>query len=134
MSKLLDQVRDSIRLRHFSIRTEQAYSHWIKRFIIFHGKRHPSELNEQHVTAFLSHLAVKLEVAAATQNQAMSAIVFLYREVLNQPLDWLDNIARARKPSRLPVVFTRDEVRMILAQLDGSLWLMASLLYGSGLR
>jgi integron integrase len=134
MPKLLDQVRNAIRVRHFSIRTEQAYLRWIKQFILFHHKRHPSDMGQLEVNAFLSHLAVGRNVAASTQNQAMSAILFLYRHVLNQPLDWLDNIERAQKPSRLPVVFTRTEVQAVLAHLDGSLWLMASLLYGSGLR
>src|SRR5438045_2710087 len=134
MPKLLDQARTAIRVRHFSIRTEQAYIRWIREFILFHHKRHPSEMGQQEVSAFLSHLAVGRNVAASTQNQAMSAILFLYRNVLNQPLDWLDNIERAQKPSRLPVIFTRTEVQAVLAHLEGSPWLMANLLYGSGLR
>ncbi len=134
MPKLLDQVRNTIRVRHFSIRTEQAYLRWVKEFILFHNKRHPSDMGHLEVTAFLSHLALDRNVAASTQNQAMSAILFLYRDVLKQPLDWLDNVERAQKPSRLPVVFTKAEVQAILGHLDGSLWLMASLLYGSGLR
>jgi integron integrase len=134
MPKLLDQVRAAIRVRHFSIRTEQAYLHWVREFILFHNKRHPSDMGQPEVTAFLSHLALDRNVAASTQNQAMSAILFLYRHVLKQPLDWLDNVERAQKSSRLPVVFTRAEVQAILDRLDGSLWLMASLLYGSGLR
>jgi integron integrase len=134
MSKLLQQVRDSIRTRHYSIRTESAYLHWIKRYILFHNKRHPSDLGEREVSHFLSHLAVDRKVAASTQNQALSALLFLYREVLKQPLDWLDNVERAKKPARLPVVLTRQEARAVLDQMDGSKWLMASLLYGSGLR
>lgn len=134
MPKLLDRVRDLIRVRHYSKRTEQAYLRWIKEFIIFHNKRHPSDMGEREVSDFLSHLAVDRQVAAATQNQAMSAIVFLYRCALKRPLDFLDGVERARMPSRLPTVFTRAEVEAILAQLDGSLWIMASLLYGSGLR
>jgi integron integrase len=134
MPKLLEQVRHIIQTKHYSIRTEQAYLHWIKQFILFHNKRHPSELSEPDVTRFLSHLAVDRKVAASTQNQALSAIVFLYREVLNNPLDWLDDLERVKRPARLPVVLSRDEVRAVLAQLDGSKWLMASLLYGSGLR
>jgi integron integrase len=134
LSKLLDQVRDLIRLRHYSIRTEEAYSRWIKEYILYHQKRHPSQMGEHEVSEFLSNLALKRQVAASTQNQALSAILFLYRDVLKQPLDWIDNVERAKKPSRLPVVFTREEVRAILAQLNRSKWLMASLLYGSGLR
>jgi integron integrase len=134
MSKLLDQVRYLIRLKHYSIRTEQAYTQWIKRFIVFHNKRHPADMAEPEVTAFLSHLAVNLNVAASTQNQALSAILFLYGEVLKKPLNRLDHIQHAKRESRLPVVFTSDEVEAVLAQLEGRLWLMASLLYGAGLR
>lgn len=127
-------MRQRIRLKHYSIRTEQAYVRWIKEYIFFHKKRHPADMGQQEVSQFLSHLAVDRNVAAATQNQALSALLFLYREVLGQPLDWINNIERAKKPSRLPLVFTKEEVRAILAQLEGSKWLMASLLYGSGLR
>jgi integron integrase len=134
MAKLLDQVRHIIRLKHYSIRTEQAYIHWIKQFILFHNKRHPADMAEAEVSDFLSSLAVKKDVASSTQSQALSAILFLYRDVLRRPLDRLDHIQRAKRPSRLPVVFTRDEVSTVLAQLDGSLHLMASLLYGAGLR
>jgi integron integrase len=134
MPKLLDQVRDSIRTLHYSIRTEEAYLLWIKKFILFHHKRHPLEMGEPEVTEFLTHLAVDKNVAASTQNQALSALTFLYRVVLDQPLDWIDDVVRAKRPARLPVVFTRDEVRAVLAQLEGAKWLMASLLYGSGLR
>jgi integron integrase len=134
MPKLLEQVRHLIRLRRYSIRTEQAYLHWIKQYILFHNKRHPSELGERELTQFLSHLAIDRKVAASTQNQALSALLFLYREVLKQPPDWLDDVERAKKPAKLPVVLTKQEVRSVLAQLDGSKWLMASLLYGSGLR
>ena len=134
MPKLLDEVRDSIRVRHYSIRTEEAYIRWIKEYIFFHKKRHPVEMGEREVSDFLSHLAVNRRVAASTQTQALSALLFLYRNVLKQPLDWLNDIERAKKPSRLPVVFSRIEAHAVLAHLDGSLWLMASLLYGSGLR
>lgn len=134
MPKLLDQVRSILRLKHYSIRTEQAYLHWIKRFILFHSKRHPSDMAEPEVTAFLSHLAVDKIVSSSTQTQALSAILFLYRDVLNYPLERLDHIHRAKKSERLPVVFTKDEAQAVLAHLDGSLWLMANLLYGSGLR
>jgi integron integrase len=132
--RLLDQVREVIRMRHYSIRTEQAYVQWIRRFILFHGKRHPREMGAPELTAFLSDLALQRNVAASTQNQALHAILFLYRDVLKLVLPWLDQIARAKKPQRLPVVFTREEVKALLAQLQGTTWLMAMLTYGSGLR
>jgi hypothetical protein len=109
--RLLDQVRELIRIRHYSVRTEQAYVQWIRRYILFHDKRHPLELGADEVTAFLSHLAVKRNVAASTQNQALNAILFLYRDVLKCTLPWLENVQRAKKPQRLPLVLTRDEVR-----------------------
>ena len=132
--KLLDTVREVIRRKHYSIRTEQAYCDWIKRFILFHHKRHPAEMAEPEITEFLTHLAVKANVAAATQNQALSALLFLYRDVLQQEIGWLDRVERAKKPARLPVVLTRDEVRRIFSHLHGTPKLMAGLLYGSGLR
>ncbi len=132
--RLLDQVRDVIRFKHYSIRTEQSYLGWIKRFILFHKKRHPRDMGAEEVTQFLTHLAVHGNVTASTQNQALNAIVFLYKEVLKVDLPWMDGIQRAKKPSRLPVVFTRSEVKRLLAQLDGTLWLMASLIYGTGMR
>jgi integron integrase len=132
--KLLDQVRDVIRRKHFSIRTEQTYVDWIKRYIFFHGKRHPSEMAEAEITAFLTHLARAGKVAASTQNQALSALLFLYREVLQQNIGWLDQVERAKRPERLPVVLTKDEVRRLFAHLHGTNRLMAGLLYGSGLR
>jgi integron integrase len=132
--KLLDQVRDIIRRRHYSIRTEQTYVDWIRRFILFHGKRHPREMAETEVTAFLTYLAREGNVAASTQNQALSALLFLYKEVLKQEIGWLDSVERAKKPVRLPVVLARGEVGKILAQLHGTHRLMAQLLYGSGLR
>jgi integron integrase len=132
--KLLDQTRNRIRARHYSIRTEATYLRWIRDFIIFHGKRHPREMGALEVRDYLSHLAVWRNVAASTQNQALSAILFLYRDVLGTKLDWIEGIERAKKPSRLPVVFTKDEARSVLARLDGAKWLMASLLYGAGLR
>jgi integron integrase len=134
MPKLLDQVSDLIRVKHYSIRTEQAYLRWIRAYIFFHKKRHPAEMGSTEVSQFLSHLAVKGKVAASTQNQALSALLFLYREVLKQPFEWLEDVQRAKRPSKLPVVFTKEEVRTILLQLEGSKWVMASLLYGSGLR
>ncbi len=133
-AKLLDQVRDAIRVRHYSYRTEQQYVAWIRRFILFHGKRHPEAMGGPEVEAFLSHLATDRNVAAATQAQALAALLFLYREVLAVELPWLDNVVRARRPRRLPVVLSRAEVRAVLAGLQGPYWLAASLLYGSGLR
>jgi integron integrase len=123
-----------IRRKHFSIRTEQAYTDWIRRFILFHGKRHPREMAEIEVTEFLTHLARDGNVAASTQNQALSALLFLYKEVLKQEIGWLDKVERAKKPSRLPVVLTRDEVHKIFSHLHGTVSLMVGLLYGSGLR
>jgi integron integrase len=132
--KLLDQVRELIRIRHYSIRTEQAYLQWIRRFILFHGKRHPTDMGARELTEFLSHLAVQRNVSASTQNQALNALLFLYRDVLKIQLPWLDEVQRAKKPQHLPVVFTREEVRALLAQLEGTRWLMAMLTYGAGLR
>lgn len=130
---LIDRVREAIRVRHYSPRTEEAYVAWIRRFILFHGKRHPREMGSAEVTAFLSHLARK-DVAASTQNQALSAILFLYEAVFEQHLPWMGEIVRARRPARLPVVLSRQEVAAVLSRLRGPVWLMASLLYGSGLR
>lgn len=132
--RLLQQVRDAIRRKHFSPRTEDSYVHWIKRFVYFHGKRHPIELGEAEVTAFLNHLARDRNVAAATQNQALSALLFLYREVMGQPLAWLDGLDRAKRPARAPTVLTRAEVKSILENLKSTQWIMAGLLYGAGLR
>ena len=132
--KLLDQVRDRIRVKHYSIRTETQYVQWVRRFILFHGKRHPREMGAGEVEAFLSHLAVDGKVAAATQNQALSALLFLYREVLGVTLPWLDNVTRAKRPQRLPVVLTREEVREVLSRMRGVYALMAGLLYGTGMR
>ena len=132
--RLLDQVRDTIRRKYYSRRTEEAYVFWIRRFIYFTGKRHPATLGEPEVTAFLSHLAIGRHVAAATQNQALSALLFLYKEVLGQELGWLDGVQRATRPPRLPTVLTRDETERLLATMVGTRWLLASLLYGAGLR
>jgi integron integrase len=132
--RLLQQVRDAIRRKHFSPRTEQSYVHWIKRFVYFNGKRHPVELGATEVTAFLNHLARDRKVAAATQNQALCALLFLYREVLGQPLAWLDNLDRAKRPARVPTVLTRSEMKAILEKLQSTRWIMAGLLYGAGLR
>lgn len=134
MSRLLDRVREALRARHYSIRTEEAYLRWIRHYILFFDRRHPSELGAEEVSAFVSHLASGRQVAASTQSQALSALLFLYREVLNLQIDWVDDVERARKPRKLPVVFTREEVRAVLGRLRGEPWLMASLLYGAGLR
>ncbi len=132
--KLLDQVRDAIRTRHYSYRTEKAYVHWIKRFILFHDKRHPIEMGEPEIARFLSSLASESHVSASTQNQALNALLFLYREVVKKDIDYVDGIVRAKRVHRLPVVLTRQEVRSIVGCLDGSVWIMAMLLYGAGLR
>lgn len=131
--KLLDQVRQKIRLKGYSYRTEKTYVQWIKRFILFHQKQHPSEMGKVQIEAFLAHLAVDKNVSASTQNQALSALLFLYREVLNTPLDWV-NVAWAKKPKRLPVVLTRQEVQTILNELPRLPHLVVQLLYGAGLR
>ncbi len=132
--KLLDRVRWQMRFKHYSIRTEQAYVDWIRRYILFHRKRHPDEMGEDEITAFLTHLAVDKQVAASTQNQAFAALLFLYQQVLDRKLDFIDNVQRVKRPSKIPVVFTRAEVRAMLARLKGDYRLMAQLLYGSGLR
>jgi integron integrase len=132
--RLLDQVRDVMRLKHYSLRTERTYCDWITRFIRFHRMRHPTEMSEAEVAEFLTHLARSGNVSASTQNQALSALLFLYKEVLKQKIGWLQNVERAKKPARLPVVLSRDEVHKIFAHLHGTARLMAGLLYGSGLR
>jgi len=132
--RLLDRVRLAIRSHHYSPRTEEAYIAWIKRYIFFHDKRHPAEMGADEVTRFLSSLALHGHVSASTQNQALSAILFLYQEVLRQNLPWLDGIVRAKRSVRLPVVLTRDEVQAVLSQLRGTSRLIATLLYGAGLR
>src|SRR5438270_12884647 len=132
--KLIDKVRNAIRLKHYSIRTEQTYVDWIKRFILFHGKRHPQEMAENEVSQLLTHLTRDGRVAASTQNQALSALLFLYKEVLKQEIGWLQNVERAKKSARLPIVLTRDEVHKLVSHLRGTARLMAGLLYGSGLR
>lgn len=132
--KLLDQVRDKLRVKHYALRTEQSYVDWIKRYIYFHDKTHPKNLGAQDVEAFLTHLAVAGKVSASTQNQAKSAILFLYREVLEIQLPWLDNVTQAKAPKKLPVVLTVAEVQAVLSRLSGSHLLIASLLYGGGMR
>jgi integron integrase len=132
--RLLDQVRNCIRRRHYSIRTEQSYIDWIKRYIYFHNKQHPKNLNESHLTEFLNYLAVEKKVASSTQNQALCALVFLYRHVLKKDLSKFENLVYAKRPAKLPVVFTRQEIRNILLQLEGVAWITGQLLYGGGLR
>ncbi|MBN2318363.1 MAG: integron integrase [Acidobacteria bacterium] len=132
--RLLDRVRDAIRLRHYSYRTEQCYIEWVREFVIFHGMRHPEEMGEDEITAFLTHLAVDRHSSASTQNQALCGLVFLYKHVLGRDLGEFGGLVWAKKPARLPVVLTRAEVRAVLAELTGTFRLMALLLYGSGLR
>jgi integron integrase len=132
--KLLDQVRRAIHTRHYSPKTEESYVHWIKRFIFFHNRRHPVEMSEKEISQFLSSLASELHVSAATQNQALNAILFLYRDVLRKEIGYVDGVIRAKRPHRLPVVLTRQEVKSVLGALDHSDWLMVMLLYGAGLR
>ena len=132
--RLLDSLREAIRARHYSPRTEETYLRWIKRFILFSGKRHLRELGASEVTAFLNYLALQHHVAAATQNQALAALLFLYKEVLGEPLPCLDGLVHAKRPIRRSTVLTAEEVQQLLAQLRGPKWLRASLLYGAGLR
>lgn len=132
--RLLDQVRSAIRIRHYSYRTEQTYVHWITRFIYFHNKRHPQDMGAAEVGAFLSHLAEERHVSASTQNQALNAIVFLYKHVLKLEMGRLEGVTRAKKRVRLPVVFSTQEVQAVLSRLEGREQLMAKLLYGAGLR
>src|SRR5439155_775299 len=132
--RLLDRVRWHLRVKHYSIRTEQAYVEWIRRFILFHRKRHPNEMGEREITEFLTHLAVEKHVAASTQNQAFAALLFLYQQVLDQKLAFMDNVERVKRPAKLPVVFTPAEALAVLAHLKADYRLMAELLYGSGLR
>ncbi|MBX3059932.1 MAG: integron integrase [Anaerolineae bacterium] len=131
--KLLDQVRQALRLKHYSYETEKSYVHWAKRFILYHDKRHPAEMGKEEVEAFLAYLAVEQHVAASTQNQALSALLFLYNEVLQKPLTWVD-VTWAKKPERLPIVLTREEVQAVLAHLSGEVLLIVQIFYGAGLR
>ena len=132
--RLLDQVRDALRVRHYSIRTEETYIQWIKRYIFFHNKTHPRDLGETEISAFLTHLAVTKNVSASTQNQALPALLFLYQQVLGIKLDWLDNVVRARRPKNLPVVLSRDEIQRVLKLISGVNGLIARLMYGTGMR
>lgn len=132
--RLLDQMRERIRVKHYSIRTEKVYCEWVKQFIRFHQYRHPVEMGAPEVEDFLTDLAVRRKVSASTQNQALAALLFLYREVLQIDLPWLKDVVRAKRPQRLPVVLSVEEVRSVLAGLQGDLWLLCSLLYGTGMR
>jgi len=132
--KLLDQVRNMIRLKHYSIRTEEAYVKWIKRYILFHNKKHPAQMSEKEISAFLTHLAVHKNVSASTQNQALNAILFLYKEILQKEPAEIINVVRAKRKTRLPVVFTKAEVNAVLDNLQGTYKIIAGLMYGSGLR
>lgn len=133
-SPFLEQVRRQIRTRHYSIRTEKAYLGWIKRFILFHGKKHPKDMGEDEVASFLTYLAVDRTVSPSTQNQALNSLLFLYRQVLQHPIEKLQGVARAKLKSKLPTVLTTDEVARVLRELEGQHWLAACILYGSGLR
>jgi integron integrase len=132
--KLLDRLRGHLRARHYSIRTEAAYADWARRFILFHGKRHPAQMGAPEVAAFLTHLATERHVSASTQNQAKAALLYLYSQVLRVDLPWLDEVVQARTPRRLPVVLTPSEVRALLQHMSGSTGLIAQLLYGTGMR
>lgn len=132
--KLLDQLRDAIRTRHYSYRTEQTYVLWSKNYILFHNKRHPQEMGEKEIAEYLTYLATERKVSASTQNQALNALIFLYKHVLNKSIGMIDGVVRAKKPKNLPEVFTKEEAKAVLSQLTGQNWLMANLLYGAGLR
>lgn len=132
--RLLDQLRSEIRVRHLSLSTEEAYAEWVRRFILFHGKRHPRDMGVREVEAFLSHLAVARKVSGSTQNQAKSALLFLYRHVLKVALPWLEEVVQAKAARRLPVVLTTREVGVLLEAMDGTTGLVAQLLYGTGMR
>ena len=134
MSKILDETRGVMRLRHYSYRTEKMYIYWMKQFFHFHGLRHPREMGAAEVEAFLTNLAVERKISASTQNQALAALLFLYREVLKINLPWLEQFTPAKKSNHLPVVLTKEEVNLILAELKGTNWIIANLLYGAGLR
>jgi integron integrase len=133
-SPLLERLRDAIRVRHYSIRTEKSYVQWVRRFILFHGKRHPAEMGAAEISSYLTHLAVDMKVSASTQNQALNAIYFFYKNILQREIGTLEGVVPAKKPQRLPVVLTRQEVASVLRHLKGDNWLMAALMYGAGLR
>jgi len=133
-SPLLERLRDAIRVRHYSIRTEKSYVQWVRRFILFHGKRHPAEMGAAEISSYLTHLAVDMKVSASTQNQALNAIYFFYKNILQREIGTLEGVVPAKKPQRLPVVLTRQEVASVLRHLKGDNWLMAALMYGAGVR
>lgn len=132
--RLSEQVRDALRRKHYSYRTEKTCLHWIRRFIYFHDKRHPRDMAETEIAAFLTHLAVERRVSASTQNQALNALLFLYKQIIGREIGLIQGVVRAKRPERLPVVMTREEVNAVLARLSGREWLMAGLMYGAGLR
>lgn len=132
--RLLDRVRAALRARHYSARTEKAYLGWIRRFIFFNDKRHPDTLSEREIGAFISSLATDAKVSASTQNQALASLLFLYQEVLQRKLEWMGDLVHAKRPTRLPVVLSRDEARALLGRLEGPVWIIGGLLYGSGMR
>jgi integrase len=133
-ASLFEKVRNLIRVRHYSLRTEQTYLNWMRQFLEFHRNRSAESMGKPEVNAFLTFLAVRKKVSASTQNQALSALVFLYREVLQKPFEWLDELERAKRPPHIPVVLSREEVQSVFNHLNGTFWLMAALLYGCGLR
>lgn len=133
-SPLLERVRNAIRICHYSLRTEQSYIHWIRRFILFHKKRHPNDMGERENSAFLTDLAVNRKVVASTQNQALSAILFRYQKVLDRKLEWLDDVVRAKRPSHVSVIMTREETKQLLDEIPGIKGLIARVLYGTGMR
>ena len=132
--RLIDQVRNVLRVHHYSVRTEENYIQWIRRFIFFHNKRHPREMGEKEIRAFLTHLAVDKHVSASTQNQALSALLFLYKKVLQVDLEWIDDVVRAKRPKRLSVVLTKTEVNSLLSAMTGTSSIVVRLLYGTGMR
>ena len=132
--RLMDLVRNALRVRHYSLRTEQSYMQWIKRYILYHNKRHPAEMGKSEISEFLSYLAVKKHVSASTQNQALSALLFLYKQVLVLEVDWIDDVIRAKRPQRLPIVLSRGDVSRLLKNMSGIHKLLAWLLYGTGMR
>jgi len=132
--KLLERMREALRVHHYAYRTEQSYLDWARRYILFHGKRHPADLGAGEIGAFLTHLAAERHVSASTQNQAKAALLFLYRRVLGIELPWLDEVVQAKVNKRLPVVLTPREVRALVDELNGAMWLIVSLLYGTGMR
>jgi integrase len=134
MAKILDQVRALMRMRHYSYETEKRYVYWMRQFFFFHKLRHPKEMGSKEIEAFLTYLAVERNVSASTQNQALAALLFLYREVLKTDLTWLENFTPAKKSKHVPVVLTKEEVNLVLSRLSGTNWIIANLLYGSGLR